>query len=38
MAVFTVSDSGTGIALKDLPNIFKMFYTTHSGKRTQGGA
>ena len=28
MAVFTVSDRGTGIAAQDLPNIFQMFYTT----------
>ncbi|MGM9641834.1 MAG: ATP-binding protein [Eubacteriales bacterium] len=28
MAVFTVADRGTGIAARDLPNIFQMFYTT----------
>ena len=27
-AVFTVADRGTGIAPRDLPNIFQMFYTT----------
>lgn len=27
-AQFCVSDSGTGIAANDLPNIFQMFYTT----------
>ncbi|MDD4159928.1 MAG: DUF4118 domain-containing protein [Synergistaceae bacterium] len=26
-AVFTVLDSGNGISVSDLPNIFKMFYT-----------
>ena len=29
-AVFTVADRGKGIAEEDLPNIFKMFYTTHA--------
>lgn len=28
LAVFTVADRGTGIAVQDLPNIFQMFYTT----------
>lgn len=27
--VFTVADRGKGISEEDLPNIFKMFYTTH---------
>ena len=27
-AVFTVADSGEGIAEADMPNIFKLFYTT----------
>lgn len=31
-AVFSVADLGCGIAASDLPNIFQMFYTTHSGK------
>lgn len=31
--VFSVKDEGVGIADKDLPNIFKTFYTTH-GKDT----
>ncbi|MEA5084751.1 MAG: DUF4118 domain-containing protein [Lachnospiraceae bacterium] len=30
-AVFSVADLGCGIAASDLPNIFKMFYTTSSG-------
>jgi two-component system sensor histidine kinase KdpD len=29
-AVFTVADRGEGIAQADMPNIFKMFYTTHA--------
>lgn len=28
-AIFTVADRGKGIAPEDLPNIFRMFYTTH---------
>lgn len=28
-AVFSVADSGEGIEETDMPNIFKMFYTTH---------
>jgi two-component system sensor histidine kinase KdpD len=32
MAVFSVADRGCGIAVSDLPNIFKMFYTTRSGE------
>lgn len=32
MAVFSVADRGGGIAAPDLPNIFKMFYTTRSGE------
>ena len=32
IAVFSVADSGCGIAVSDLPNIFQMFYTTHTGK------
>ena len=31
-AVFSVADRGCGIAISDLPNIFKMFYTTRSGE------
>ncbi len=31
-AVFSVADSGCGISASDLPNIFQLFYTTHSGK------
>lgn len=31
-AIFSVADSGCGIAASDLPNIFQLFYTTHSGK------
>ncbi len=30
MAVFSVKDRGTGIQKEDLPNIFKMFYTSSS--------
>ena len=29
-AEFSVADHGYGIATKDLPHIFQMFYTTHS--------
>ncbi|MDF2537269.1 MAG: kdpD 2 [Herbinix sp.] len=29
-AVFTISDSGEGIADEDLPSIFKMFYTSRT--------
>lgn len=29
-AVFSVSDRGVGITETDMPNIFKMFYTTHN--------
>ncbi|OGO90918.1 MAG: histidine kinase [Clostridiales bacterium GWF2_38_85] len=29
-AVFTVADRGEGIAETDLPNIFQMFYTSHT--------
>jgi two-component system sensor histidine kinase KdpD len=29
MAVFTIKDQGSGIRKKDLPNIFKLFYTAH---------
>ena len=28
-AVFSVADKGTGIAKEDIPNVFKMFYTTN---------
>ena len=28
-AVFSVAAKGTGIAREDIPNIFKMFYTTN---------
>lgn len=28
-AVFSVSDCGSGIAPKDLPSVFQIFYTTH---------
>jgi len=31
-AVFLIADRGCGIASSDLPNIFKMFYTTRSGR------
>lgn len=27
--IFSVADRGDGIAVEDLPNVFKMFYTTH---------
>lgn len=30
LAVFTVADRGTGIAVQDLPLVFQMFYTTHA--------
>jgi Osmosensitive K+ channel histidine kinase len=30
IAVFTIADRGEGIAEEDLPNIFKMFYTSNS--------
>ncbi|GAA0791637.1 hypothetical protein GCM10008910_03390 [Faecalicatena orotica] len=33
MAVFSVADRGCGIAEKDIPRIFQVFYTTH-GKDT----
>lgn len=29
-AMFSVADSGCGIAVSDLPNIFQMFYTTRT--------
>lgn len=32
IATFSVADHGCGIAASDLPNIFKMFYTTRSGE------
>jgi two-component system sensor histidine kinase KdpD len=31
-ATFSVADRGCGIAVSELPNIFKMFYTTRSGE------
>ena len=27
--MFSVADKGTGIAKEDIPNVFKMFYTTN---------
>lgn len=36
MAVFTVKDRGVGIADGDLPNIFQVFYTSHSKRADVG--
>lgn len=35
MMVLSVSDSGSGIAPDDLPNVFKRFYTSNSADQSQ---